>query len=1033
MPALKDGFRQTSRWLLILLMLCAAGSIPLGLWMKQVQLLLVSPSLPPLYPFPYWLIPPGILFFIFFISSLALGLICKAGLGLTQPLRWASWDATSYLLFLLVPAGLSFTWALRGVCLIKLLILVFGIFHASIKTRRELVQHCVAFLIFALAQFAFAPTSPLSWRNPIVSVSNSENYQLGSNSPLHRENFVNAKAFDFSNFTWDYWGAMQHAPVQAYSYGVAFLTLLFDAPVVNPESFFRIVQILYYFWFSLGCFGFYFFARNALGFSFTTSILGGMFYFFLNSYFLLGLSLNLPIVAGAYLQLPWTLWILNFARRTEAPGLALGAGLCLAASLWVLPPHPEPLLLASGFAFAYAILLNRDLPGWRKRIESPLLLTAGVVLGSMVVMLPIWHSHHLLESKIFGHLDKLFNGDSDEILGSWGSMTFFSSVIFLVAIFAFQARSLFREAKHRDHLIFFLTAFALLLVFCLMGNNNPLLPWLHQVIPVNFRHLDRMGAYLLLANIFFLLWVVEHYLWSPLSPWAEAMTLGAASRLLSGALFSVVLPAWGVAAVILITGIGLTLFRKSLNLTPRMLFGYRLTAWMIVPLLTGALLWRAYIPFANPLFPAPRPYLSFQAQVANFRSLGFLDRASLGYLSQRMANFEIELRAGGSETLKLFEEYFQEAKRRDIRTTRALTPRELADFYDAVGPLVDNFYQSRQHAIEFPTPLMMRFNDAKIFERLDRFSRILLGSRLTNEHIGAWAEGYLLHNRNQTMDTRFSVGYPPLNALYLLPGESFHQLGDYASPSAWMFSPEFVFSKNVRKLFNIAGVDEYLIDSAPWERGKKNGKDISDLVFQGQGAREELPLTLVQDTRSYGIAYLASSLTRIAPVEEKFKHLMPPIDDEYTAAEYRDLVNQSLKQLLSLGTKHAVLLESEGVAASEPVRQLAAENALQVQNVLGNKAVLQVSCNAPPCLVVLNVAALKGWKAFVDQVRVPIQRANFAFLAVEVPQGLHEVWMEYRPPAALWGMLITLLSCLVAVGVALRVPFETDNDHGAKS
>jgi hypothetical protein len=72
-----------------------------------------------------------------------------------------------------------------------------------------------------------------------------------------------------------------------------------------------------------------------------------------------------------------------------------------------------------------------------------------------------------------------------------------------------------------------------------------------------------------------------------------------------------------------------------------------------------------------------------------------------------------------------------------------------------------------------------------------------------------------------------------------------------------------------------------------------------------------------------------------------------------------------------------------------------------------------------------------GWKATVDGHPVPVQRADFAFRAVAVPAGVHQVEFLYRPATLAWGAALSALA--LAGGAALfaaararrRRPLET--------
>ncbi len=68
-----------------------------------------------------------------------------------------------------------------------------------------------------------------------------------------------------------------------------------------------------------------------------------------------------------------------------------------------------------------------------------------------------------------------------------------------------------------------------------------------------------------------------------------------------------------------------------------------------------------------------------------------------------------------------------------------------------------------------------------------------------------------------------------------------------------------------------------------------------------------------------------------------------------------------------------------------------------------------VSSPAPGTLLLLDTD-YPGWQAAVDAHPVPIQRANGAFRAVEVPAGEHIVTFDYRPASLRTGALVSALA-----------------------
>jgi hypothetical protein len=61
-----------------------------------------------------------------------------------------------------------------------------------------------------------------------------------------------------------------------------------------------------------------------------------------------------------------------------------------------------------------------------------------------------------------------------------------------------------------------------------------------------------------------------------------------------------------------------------------------------------------------------------------------------------------------------------------------------------------------------------------------------------------------------------------------------------------------------------------------------------------------------------------------------------------------------------------------------------------------------------------------GWKARIDHEEVPMYRANYAFRAVIVPAGDHEVVFSYEPESVRWGLVISILSGAIWIIIFAR-------------
>jgi hypothetical protein len=113
----------------------------------------------------------------------------------------------------------------------------------------------------------------------------------------------------------------------------------------------------------------------------------------------------------------------------------------------------------------------------------------------------------------------------------------------------------------------------------------------------------------------------------------------------------------------------------------------------------------------------------------------------------------------------------------------------------------------------------------------------------------------------------------------------------------------------------------------------------------------------------------------------------------------------------------AILAEAPaGIAAGEPEGPVAAE-AVQV----GSRT-LEATVVAPrDGLAVIADPYFPGWAATLDGKPVPVVRANYAFQAVPVPAGRHELRLAYHGRLVVVGAAVSLATLLlVAGGLAIR-------------
>jgi hypothetical protein len=130
--------------------------------------------------------------------------------------------------------------------------------------------------------------------------------------------------------------------------------------------------------------------------------------------------------------------------------------------------------------------------------------------------------------------------------------------------------------------------------------------------------------------------------------------------------------------------------------------------------------------------------------------------------------------------------------------------------------------------------------------------------------------------------------------------------------------------------------------------------------------------------------------------------------DEFTVATPEQIV-----ETITTGANDLkkVYLEEQVSNKPSPSNQLE----YSVSNMLwGNNTIsAEVQTNKDSILVV-NSEFFPGWKAYVDNRRTSIFRANYLFQGIQLPSGKHLVEFRYRPDSLLIGSILSLIG-IVAV------------------
>jgi hypothetical protein len=106
----------------------------------------------------------------------------------------------------------------------------------------------------------------------------------------------------------------------------------------------------------------------------------------------------------------------------------------------------------------------------------------------------------------------------------------------------------------------------------------------------------------------------------------------------------------------------------------------------------------------------------------------------------------------------------------------------------------------------------------------------------------------------------------------------------------------------------------------------------------------------------------------------------------------------------------------------EPVPEM--EERIEITEYKNEKIGITVSLSTPKILV-LSETFCSGWKAYLDGRETKIYRANYAFRAVPVPEGIHTVTFAYEPVSFQVGKAITLFTLFIFIFLSISYAFRS--------
>jgi hypothetical protein len=244
-----------------------------------------------------------------------------------------------------------------------------------------------------------------------------------------------------------------------------------------------------------------------------------------------------------------------------------------------------------------------------------------------------------------------------------------------------------------------------------------------------------------------------------------------------------------------------------------------------------------------------------------------------------------------------------------------------------------------------------------------------------------------------------------------------------------------------------------------WVRSLRFGKARA-LVIRSQQAVSGMDLQSVADRR-YSLSLNLNLLDNVPKADGFFPLYLRNMVDINTALNWKDIESRPISQFLGIkyigsldagswvvrdtampmltsGQQPIFLNESNALqyVTGDDFRPdqfvclpLAAEHIITASN-CSEARIISSTCrpqrisidveSASPTMLVIAQAYYHQWHAYVSGRRVPLWQANYAFQALELPRGRHDVQIVYEDSAFALGKAISIFSWLTCVFVLLH-------------
>ncbi|HLI20069.1 MAG TPA: YfhO family protein, partial [Stellaceae bacterium] len=399
--------------------------------------------------------------------------------------------------------------------------------------------------------------------------------------------------------------------------------------------------------------------------------------------------------------------------------------------------------------------------------------------------------------------------------------------------------------------------------------------------------------------------------------------------------------------------------------------------------------------------------------------------ASVDYLRDRLVAFERMTAKNPTAFAAAQAQYHASLVAAGATSAQTLAPEQVRPFVERVASLIDHTYLAGQDREDIPQNI-----DAYLATLDDPFARVMSILDLAHQtsFLGAARNLTDVQNNNMMYDTRMTIGYPLVEGLYMYP---LSQLGtfqnmvnlatNYSVSSrrySWLYFASDVFGDaDFRKLLNIAGVQDYLTLPEPAVERAVAAPDSGLKQLSTPAAPSPPQYLLIKDERADDPAYLARPVKaeNTAAVAAAIAATHAYYRLRIGEAAYRETLEPLLTDLLQLQQRNDAIIGAPASmdVAREDENPARRGGRVSIDNIVGPRTGIDVSCPDPSCWLVYTMATVPGWKAYIDDKPAAIARANYAFLAVAVPRGQHYVAFLYAPDIDTLATFVSLVTLLV--------------------